>query len=91
VGDQFALLESVVALAKLFQRFDFELVPNQDIGMTTGATIHTKNVRPCTVVCVSGHFVSAPLIGNMGAGILARIQPLWALMRTMAATLTSTA
>ncbi|GAQ83134.1 cytochrome P450 superfamily protein [Klebsormidium nitens] len=49
VGDQFALLESVVALAKLFQRFDFELVPGQDIGMTTGATIHTKNGLYMTV------------------------------------------
>lgn len=43
VGDQFAMLEAVVALAVLVQRFDFELVPNQEIAMTTGATIHTKN------------------------------------------------
>ncbi len=43
VGDQFALMEAVVALAVLLKRFDFELVPDQDIGMTTGATIHTQN------------------------------------------------
>lgn len=44
VGDQFAMLESIVSLAIFVQNFDFELVPNQTIGMTTGATIHTTNV-----------------------------------------------
>ncbi|KAL9242496.1 hypothetical protein vseg_016488 [Gypsophila vaccaria] len=43
VGDQFALLEAIVALAILLQNMDFELVPDQDITMTTGATIHTTN------------------------------------------------
>lgn len=43
VGDQFALLEAVAAMASLLRHFDFELVPNQDIGLTTGATIHTTN------------------------------------------------
>ena len=43
MGDQFALMEAVVALAVLLKRFDFRLVPDQDIGMTTGATIHTQN------------------------------------------------
>ncbi|XP_073044340.1 carotene epsilon-monooxygenase, chloroplastic [Primulina eburnea] len=43
VGDQFALLEAIVALAVFVQRFNFELIPDQDIGMTTGATIHTTN------------------------------------------------
>lgn len=43
VGDQFALLESIVALAIFLQHFNFELVPDQNIGMTTGATIHTTN------------------------------------------------
>lgn len=43
VGDQFALLEAVVALAILLQNMEFELVPDQDIKMTTGATIHTTN------------------------------------------------
>ncbi|EOY08025.1 Cytochrome P450 superfamily protein isoform 1 [Theobroma cacao] len=43
VGDQFALLEAIVALAIFLQRLNFELVPDQDISMTTGATIHTTN------------------------------------------------
>ncbi|XP_010241652.1 PREDICTED: carotene epsilon-monooxygenase, chloroplastic isoform X2 [Nelumbo nucifera] len=43
VGDQFALLEAIVALAIFLQHFDFDLVPDQKISMTTGATIHTTN------------------------------------------------
>ena len=36
-------MEAVIALAVLLKRFDFRMVPDQDIGMTTGATIHTQN------------------------------------------------
>ncbi|KAK9827799.1 hypothetical protein WJX74_002626 [Apatococcus lobatus] len=43
VGDQFAMMEAVVSLAVVVKKFDFSLVPDQDIGMTTGATIHTTN------------------------------------------------
>uniref|UniRef100_A0A5B6YVF4 Carotene epsilon-monooxygenase n=1 Tax=Davidia involucrata TaxID=16924 RepID=A0A5B6YVF4_DAVIN len=43
VGDQFALLEAIVALAIFLQNMNFELVPDQNIRMTTGATIHTTN------------------------------------------------
>ncbi|XAR54734.1 Carotene epsilon-monooxygenase [Bertholletia excelsa] len=43
VGDQFALLEAIVALAIFLQHINFELVPDQIISMTTGATIHTTN------------------------------------------------
>ena len=43
MGDRFALMEAVVALSTLLKRFDFTLVPNQKISMTTGATIHTTN------------------------------------------------
>ncbi|KAE8098397.1 hypothetical protein FH972_016465 [Carpinus fangiana] len=43
VGDQFALLEAIVALAIFLQHMNFELVPDQTISMTTGATIHTTN------------------------------------------------
>ena len=43
IGDQFALLEAQVILAALVRRFSFELVPGREIGLTTGATIHTSN------------------------------------------------
>ncbi|GAV62936.1 p450 domain-containing protein [Cephalotus follicularis] len=43
VGDQFALLEAIVSLAIFLQHLNFELVPDQTISMTTGATIHTTN------------------------------------------------
>ncbi|GJM90329.1 hypothetical protein PR202_ga06596 [Eleusine coracana subsp. coracana] len=44
VGDQFALLESTVALALMLQKFDVELRGSPDkVEMVTGATIHTKN------------------------------------------------
>lgn len=46
VGDQFALMEAIVALAVFLQRLNVELVPDQTISMTTGATIHTTNVMP---------------------------------------------
>ena len=36
-------MEAVIAVAVLLQQFDFKLSPNQTIGMTTGATIHTTN------------------------------------------------
>ncbi|KAF5829446.1 CYP97C3 [Dunaliella salina] len=49
VGDQFAMMEAVVALSVLLKNFNFELVPNQTIGMTTGATIHTTNGLYMTV------------------------------------------
>ena len=44
VGDQFATLEATVTLAMLLRRFDFEFVGSpSDVGMKTGATIHTRN------------------------------------------------
>ncbi|KAG4996272.1 hypothetical protein JHK84_027320 [Glycine max] len=43
VGDQFALMEAIVALAIFLQHMNFELVPDQNVSMTTGATIHTTN------------------------------------------------
>jgi Cytochrome P450 len=41
IGDQFALFESIVALAMLVRRFEFEPNASREVGMTTGATIHT--------------------------------------------------
>ncbi|RWR88522.1 Cytochrome P450 [Cinnamomum micranthum f. kanehirae] len=50
VGDQFALMESTVALAMLLKKFDVELVGSPDsVELVTGATIHTKNGLWCNV------------------------------------------
>ena len=38
VGDQFALMEAVVALAVVLRRFTFRAKPGHDPGMTTGAS-----------------------------------------------------
>jgi len=43
IGDQFALFESIVALAMLMRRYEFTLAPGETVGMTTGATIHTTS------------------------------------------------
>ena len=59
VGDAFATMEAVTALASLIARFDFEPVPGrEDPGMTTGATIHTKD----------GLWVTVKERGGGGAG-----------------------
>lgn len=48
VGDQFALMESTVALAMLLQKFDVELKGSpESVELVTGATIHTKNGLWC--------------------------------------------
>lgn len=50
MGDQFALMESVVTLSMLTRRFDFELtVKPEEVGFYTGATIHTRNGLPMRV------------------------------------------
>jgi beta-ring hydroxylase len=50
IGDQFAIFESIVTLAMIMRRFDFELdpkfLPDGECGMTTGATIHTPTGIP---------------------------------------------
>lgn len=51
VGDQFAMLEAVVAISLLLRRFDFVLdCPPENVGLDTGATIHTKNGLPMRMV-----------------------------------------
>ncbi|XVE78483.1 hypothetical protein DITRI_Ditri13aG0149100 [Diplodiscus trichospermus] len=48
VGDQFALMESTVALAMLLQKFDVELKGSpESVELVTGATIHTKSGMWC--------------------------------------------
>lgn len=44
VGDQFAVMEATVVMAMLLQKFEFTFTGNaEDVGMRTGATIHTMN------------------------------------------------
>ncbi|KAM7276451.1 hypothetical protein ACFE04_018317 [Oxalis oulophora] len=50
VGDQFALMESTVALAMLLQKFNIELKGRaESVEVVTGATLHTKNGMWCKV------------------------------------------
>lgn len=50
VGDQFAIMESVVGLALLLQEFDVRLSgAPEDVQLVTGATIHTKDGLWCNV------------------------------------------
>ena len=41
VGDQFAMLEAIIALAVVLKKYEFDLDTSKPLGMTTGATIHT--------------------------------------------------
>jgi len=44
VGDQFACMEAAITLALIFQRYEFSLnMRPEDVGIYTGATIHTRN------------------------------------------------
>lgn len=50
VGDQFALMESTVALALLLRRFEITLAGSpDDVELVTGATMHTKAGLWCSV------------------------------------------
>lgn len=51
VGDQFALMESTIALTMLLQKFDVELKGGpESVELVTGATIHTKNGLWCRMM-----------------------------------------
>jgi len=51
VGDQFALMEATVCLMMTLSKYKFELAGSpSDVGMATGATIHTANGLKCRVV-----------------------------------------
>jgi len=44
VGDQFACMEAAITLAMVLRRFDLSLdIRPEDVGIYTGATIHTRN------------------------------------------------
>jgi cytochrome P450 len=51
VGDQFALMEATVCLMMTLSKYRFELSGRaDDVGMATGATIHTANGLKCKVI-----------------------------------------
>ena len=51
VGDQFALMEATVCLMMTLSKYKFELAGSpRDVGMATGATIHTANGLKCRVL-----------------------------------------
>jgi hypothetical protein len=58
VGDQFAMLEAAAALSMVLKNYDFDFaIDPEDVGMKTGATIHTMNglmMRPRRVESVGG-------------------------------------
>lgn len=44
VGDQFAIMEATVTMATILKNHDFTFaIPPEEVGMQTGATIHTMN------------------------------------------------
>jgi len=53
IGDQFAMMEAAVIMSMLLNKFDFDFKGKpEDVGMRTGATIHTMhglNMYPRTV------------------------------------------
>ncbi|ERM98303.1 hypothetical protein AMTR_s00094p00091950 [Amborella trichopoda] len=54
VGDQFALMESTVALAMLLRKFNVELRdPPGQVELVMGATIHTKAGLWCNLKLMS--------------------------------------
>ena len=47
IGDQFAFMEAVCVLSSVLQRYDLQLdVSPEEVGMATGATIHTEKGLP---------------------------------------------
>lgn len=70
VGDQFACMEAVVTLSMILRRFDFQLaIPPQDVGIYTGATIHTRNGLMMTVSEIGGIVSDEKIIQrNVGTG-----------------------
>lgn len=74
VGDQFAMMEATVTLAKLVKKLDFTMVGTpEDVGMVTGATIHTKNglkmkmgLRRASPPKINGHAINGHAGSNRG-------------------------
>ena len=55
IGDQFAMTEATVVLAMFLRRYKFALdKPAEEVGMATGATIHTASGLPMRVTRRAG-------------------------------------
>jgi cytochrome P450 len=74
LGDQFAVLEAAVAVARVLRRFDFsfacETIPRgtddigvADVGMRTGATIHTESGMWMSVLRRSAEAIAEDAVG----------------------------
>lgn len=49
IGQNFAQIEGVIILAKLIQKFDFELDPNQSFTVIQDLTLRPKDGTRCTL------------------------------------------
>ncbi len=68
VGDQFACMEAVITLAMLLKRFDVELAMKpEDVGIYTGATIHTRNGLHMRIKNRVGHSSSSSSSSSSGS------------------------
>lgn len=68
VGDQFAMMEATVTLAMLLKKVDFTMVGSpDDVGMVTGATIHTANGLKMTAA-LRDPSVSTPALASPPVG-----------------------
>jgi len=73
VGDQFALVEGSVALAMMVRKFEFRHAGKaEDVGMATGATIHTANGLKMVVkkrdTSTTSTTTATPLVGAAQGG-----------------------
>ncbi|XP_047964332.1 protein LUTEIN DEFICIENT 5, chloroplastic isoform X2 [Salvia hispanica] len=72
IGDMFATFETVVAVAMLVRRFDFQLaIGAPPVKMTTGATIHTTEGLKMTVT----RRQRAPVIPNLDVSTMSVDSP----------------
>lgn len=61
IGDQFALFETIVTLAMLLRRYNFELAPGKpEVGMTTGQRSSGALLAAVLPSCL-GHVLSLAL------------------------------
>eukprot|EP01035_Chromulina_nebulosa_P018816 gene18816-24586_t len=68
VGDQFAMMESTATLVMMIQKYDFSLaIPSHEVGMKTGATIHTANGLMMNIRHRQDFHTTVPLSHNISS------------------------